>query len=175
MYPARIAFCFQKFIEAVNNAANTSHILRTCDLLIKKCFHKLIRETRNEFCRQGTVDTTKVNINLSCAVYAWKNITPEIIYAYFKVTGTFPFEYKFAYKYETCKDEQNRRATVEELSRVKTSVAFCLAAVCKSNSDREVFSHVMLIFASKQGVSTMIQKISGILKKEEKVNSILTE
>lgn len=172
-HPAWIEFCFQKCMEAVINAANTSHILQPCDQLINKRFHELLREIRDEFCRQSTCDTTKVNFNLACAVYAWEGITPELVQASFKVTGTFPFQRNFGEKYKTFKDEQEELLKRKEKLLLGGSVASRVAAVRKRHSDQEVFNEMMAIISSNVGVSVKIKDIMKLLKQEETVNSIL--
>lgn len=71
--------CAERNIECVINAANTSHFLQPCDQHINKKFDESLREIRDEFCRQGHVDTARVNFNLACAVYAWKNIEVQTV------------------------------------------------------------------------------------------------
>lgn len=130
---------------------------------------------RDEFYRQGSVDATKVNLNLACTVYAWKSIAPELVKASFKVTGTFPFQRNFTDKYKWFQDEQNDRIKKAEERFGKASTASRLPSVGSRRSGQLVFKKVMTIISSSKGVSTKLQEVQTILKQEESVESILMD
>lgn len=112
-HPGWIEYWSLNNMEAVINAANTSQILQPCDQWINQRYHELIRDIRDEFTHQGCVDTTRVNFNLAFAVIAWQRITPKLVQALLKVTGTFPFRRNFEEKYKTYKYEQQERVEAE--------------------------------------------------------------
>lgn len=175
-HPDWVEYCSTHNIEVVINAANTSHILQPCDQLINKRFHEMMREIRDEFYRQGSVDATKVNFNLACAVYAWKKIEPEFVQQSFRLTGTFPFQRSFAEKYRTFKDEQNGILNQETKRLQNASVSSRLPSVRQRHSDQDVFNSVMnVIDENNTGVSKKLQEIEKLLKKHETINSILME
>lgn len=92
--------CKERNVEDVVNAANTSHFLQPCYQHMKKMFHELMREIRDEFFRQGEVETTKMNFNLAFSLHAWEGITSSHITSSFYVTGLFPFRRYFAVQFQ---------------------------------------------------------------------------
>lgn len=160
-------------MEAVINTANTSHILQPSDLLINKIFQELMREMREEFNRQGCVDTTRVNLNLACAVNALSRISPVLVQASFKITGTFTFQRNFADQYKKYKDDQQERVEVEAERLDNATVASRLPAVRQRQTDQEVFNTIIDIIGGNKGVPSKIEDIQILLKKQETVNAIL--
>lgn len=95
-HPKWINYSSSSGMEAVINAADTSHIIKLGDQLINKSFQELIRKIREQFFRQGCMDMTKVNFNATREVYVWERITSKIIQASFKATRNFLFQRIFA-------------------------------------------------------------------------------
>lgn len=77
----------------------TSHFHKLCEQHIKKKFHDRMNEIRDEFCRQSHVDTSRVNFNLACVVYSWKDIGAKNVSNAFDTTRLFPFQRKFAARF----------------------------------------------------------------------------
>lgn len=173
--PDWVSYCSTTRMEAVVNAANTSHILQPCDQYINKRFQENMRLIRDEFCRQGNFDTTKVNFNIACAVYAWEQITPDVVQNSFKVTGTFPFQRSFPQKFKKYKDEQNTRVKAEEERLNDIGIASRFPSVRRRQSDQEVFKKLLGISESSKSISKKLQDIQILLKREETVNSILMQ
>lgn len=82
-----------------SNAANTSHILHLFDRTINKRFKLPLQTLRNEFLRQGHVDTTRVNFNLACSIFAFESISVANVTASFKAMRLYPFDNDFAKRF----------------------------------------------------------------------------
>ena len=167
-----LELCVERNIECIVNAANTSHFLQPCDQLINKRFHDCMREIRDEFCRQGHVDTTKVNFNFACAVYAWRNIGTKNVTNSFNVTGLFPFKRDFAVQFK--RQEEDFKACIERDIMVggTTGPSTRSTSVKKRIADSATISEVQNIMSSSIGTSSKLEKLSNLLRNSETITAI---
>ena len=94
-------------------------------------------ELWDEFCRQGSVDTAKVNFNLACAVYEWDNVSTQDITDSFRITGIFPFDRNLPMRFKTEKELAAESAEMS-LQRVKNnSIASRQVSVQRRQADKE--------------------------------------
>lgn len=145
-------------MNTVINAVRTSYILQPCDQLINKRFHGLMSVVRDEFNRQGCLDTTRLNFALACPIYSCQIITPKLEQASFKVPGTFQFKWNFAEKFKTYEDEQADRMKEKKERVENATIASPLVSLRKRHSDQNVFTRTMDIIAESKGVSSKIRE-----------------
>lgn len=154
-----VPFCSKNKTEAFVNAANTSHVLQPYDQVINKRLQESMQFIRDEFWRQGYVDTAKVNFNLACAVHAWDTIHPNVVQKSFQVTGTYPFQPDFAKKFKSCKDSEQELHHSKPERLQHASMESRLPAVRLRQSDENVYQELLSITAANAGPSKKLQDI----------------
>lgn len=161
-----IEACREHNIEAVIAPANTSHILQPCDKDVNKKIKVSVRELRDSFCSQGSVDTRKVNFSLACGVYGLSKVTGADISKSFAATGLFPFERDFARRFRTARDDaHDHRAALTENGSASQGFD-------TRQTDAQTMERIQEAMENAQGPSTALQTISSILHSAETVNKI---
>lgn len=139
--------CAENNVKVILNAANTSNFLVPCDQHINKQFGHHMRLLRDSFCRQGRGDSTEVNFNLVCAVYALSNTWTIDVIRSFEVNSLYQFDRDFPARFRNSENEMTESFFVLKQKLSDEIVASLVASVRKRQTDREIFKKIMCILS----------------------------